>query len=120
MEFGTDLVFFACYFTNIEESGDLETLLRHIAVEHSDYADCLESWKTCIESKGHTISAKDFDKFWVSNYIRFDTCSRPESTQAGKYCSFGAFEYIMRNKPHIFDLQSDHLTDLSDFLKLFI
>jgi Protein of unknown function (DUF3226) len=119
LEFGSDLINFACYFTNIEESGDLETLLRQIAVEQSDFADCLETWKTCIESKGHTISEKDFDKFWVSNYLRFDTCSRKESTQAGKYCSFNAFEYIMKNKPHIFNLQSDHLEDLSTFLRLF-
>ena len=120
MQFGADLINFACYFTNIEESGDLETLLRSIAVGETDFADCLESWKTCIESKGHTISKKDFDKFWVSNYLRFDTCTREDSKQAGKKCSFAAFDYVMTNKPQIFDLNSKHLDDLSEFLRLFI
>ena len=119
LQFGADLIHFACYFTNVEESGDLETLLRSIAVEESDFADCLESWKTCIELKGHSISDKEFDKYWVSNYLRFDTCSREQSTQAGKYCSLAAFDYVMKNKPQIFDLRSDYLSDLSAFLRLF-
>lgn len=119
MNYGPDQINFACYFTNVEESGDLETLLKSIASQNSDYADCLENWKQCIESKGHTITSKDFDKFWISNYLRFDTCSARESSQAGKYCSLASLDYVMKNKPHIFELDSPILVDLTAFLRLF-
>jgi len=119
LDFTPDLINFACYFTNVQESGELETLLRNIAAKNSDYADCLISWKDCIELKGHSISTKDFDKFWVSNYLRFDTCNNREMDQAGKYCSLASFDYIMKNKQYIFNLDSPLLTDLSNFLRLF-
>lgn len=119
LDYTPDLVYFACYFTNVEESGELETLLRNIATQNSDHADCLASWKDCIEHKGHSISTKDFDKFWISNYLRFDTCSTKERNQAGKYCSLASFDYIMKNKSHIFNLDSPLLEELSNFLRLF-
>ncbi|HDN26285.1 MAG TPA: hypothetical protein ENG03_04170 [Thioploca sp.] len=32
------------------------------------YADCLSSWKSCVEEHGKKITDKYFDKFWV-NYL---------------------------------------------------
>jgi hypothetical protein len=63
----------ACYFTNIDGQGVLETVLKTIKQKESIHADCLESWKNCLVSNGKTIKDKDFDKFWVSIYVRFDT-----------------------------------------------
>ena len=56
----------ACYFTNVGGQGELETLLKAIKARESPHADCLNSWKTCIESQGQQMGRKDFDKFWVS------------------------------------------------------
>jgi hypothetical protein len=108
-----------CYFTNVNGKGELETLLKAIRIEPSDYADCLEAWRECVIAKGKKISQKDFDKFWVSNYIRYDTCSRNESKQADRKCSWRAFDYVLKEKSHIFDFEDPVLNELKDFLKLF-
>lgn len=107
-----------CHFTNIDEKGELETVLKKIATKEAIYADCLEAWKTCIEAKGKTISQKDFDKFWISNYIRFDTCSSSDKKQAERKCSMQNFDYVLKNKD-IFNLKASELSDLRAFLNLF-
>ena len=37
---------------NIEDRGSLDNILKTIAKGKSEYADCLESWKKCLEEKG--------------------------------------------------------------------
>ncbi len=105
-----------CYFTNIDETGDLETVLRKIAIKDANYADCLNSWRDCLETKEIEISDKDFDKFWIDNYIRFDTCPKKERTQAERKCSMKAFEYVMQTKSDIFNLSHEVLDGLKKFL----
>jgi hypothetical protein len=78
----------ACYFTNVDKKGELETVLKMIKSQNSVYADCLENWKNCLESNGKEIKVKDFNKFWVSIYLRFDTCSKRERKRAAEKCSF--------------------------------
>ncbi|MBE9164362.1 DUF3226 domain-containing protein [Tychonema sp. LEGE 06208] len=109
----------ACYFTNVGGKGELETLLKEIKARDSPYADCLDSWKTCIESQVKEINQKDFDKFWVSIYLRYDTCSNQEQKQAGRKCSMSGFDYVMEHKKDIWDWDNPALNDLKDFLKLF-
>ncbi|MEG4804773.1 hypothetical protein QUB63_29315 [Microcoleus sp. ARI1-B5] len=109
----------ACYFTNVEGKGELETLLKAIKARESPHADCLNSWKTCIESQGQEIDRKDFDKFWVSIYLRYDTCSNQEQTQAGKKCSMSGFDYVMEHKKDIWNWDNPALDDLKEFFKLF-
>jgi uncharacterized protein YqgV (UPF0045/DUF77 family) len=109
----------ACYFTNFEGKGELETLLKAIKARESPHADCLSSWKTCIESQGKDISDKDFDKFWVSIYLRYDTCSNQEQTQAGRKCTMSGFEYVMKHKKDIWDWDNPALDDLKEFFTLF-
>ena len=109
----------ACYFTNVGGKGELETLLKAIKARDSPYADCLDSWKTCIESLGKKINQKDFDKFWISNYIRYDTCSNQEQKQAGRKCSMSGFDYVMEHKKDIWDWDNPTLDDLKEFFKLF-
>ncbi len=109
----------ACFFTNLEEKGELETVLKAIKTQDSTYADCLEKWRECLIQKGKAISEKEFDKFWLSNYIRFDTCSKNDKKQSERKCSLQNFDYVMMNKSHIFDLDSPILSDLKNFLLLF-
>jgi hypothetical protein len=59
----------ACFLTNIDGQGELETLLRAIKNKPSLYADCLDDWKRCLEVNGKPIPQREFDKFWVNNYI---------------------------------------------------
>jgi hypothetical protein len=108
-----------CYFTNVNGKGELETVLKTIKTQDSDYADCLESWRNCLKEQAKNISDKDFDKFWISNYIRYDTCSPQESKQAGRKCAMSAFDYVLKEKSHIFDFGHSVLDGLKDFLKLF-
>jgi uncharacterized protein YqgV (UPF0045/DUF77 family) len=109
----------ACYFTNVEGKGELETVLKTIKTEDSPHADCLEAWKSCLENEGFEITAKDFDKFWISIYLRYDTCSNEERKQAGRKCSMSSFEYVMQEKRCIWNLDNPILKDLKGFLKLF-
>ena len=109
----------ACYFTNVGGKGELETLLKAIKAKDSPYADCLDSWKTCLESLGKKINQKEFDKFWVNNYIRYDTCSNQEQKQAGRKCSMSGFDYVMEHKKDIWDWDNPTLDDLKEFFKLF-
>lgn len=116
----TNTINIATYFTNVNGKGELETLLKVIKNQDSSYADCLESWRECVSSKNKTIKQKDFDKFWVNIYIRYDTCSKKESKRAGEKCSMSNFEYIMNNKIDIWDFEHENLQELKEFLLLFL
>jgi hypothetical protein len=108
---------FACHFTNVDGEGELETVLKKIKNQNSEYADCLESWRTCLTEKGKSVTNKEFDKFWVSNYIRFDTCKNKEKGQAEKKCNMQNFDYVLEKS--IFNLDDVILNDLKTFLSLF-
>ncbi|MDD2829710.1 MAG: hypothetical protein PHW18_09070 [Sulfuricurvum sp.] len=105
---------FVCYITNIDGYGELETLLKTIKTEDSTFADCLSAWKDCLIASGKKISDKDFDKFWVNNYLRYDTCTKKEQTQADRKCK----NEIAIKKP-IWNFEHKALTDLKAFLQLF-
>ena len=110
----------ACYFTNVGGKGELETLLKGIKAKESPHADCLDSWRSCIKEKeGKEIKQKDFDKFWINNYLRYDTCSDKEEKQAGRKCSMSGFDYVMEQKKDIWDWNNPALDDLKEFFKLF-
>ncbi|MEI6442109.1 MAG: DUF3226 domain-containing protein [Nostocales cyanobacterium ELA583] len=106
----------ACYFINLNGKGELETVLKEIKTQNSDYADCLETWKDCLNNHDKSISVKEFNKFWVSIYIRFDTCSKKEKKQAKRKCSF---ESAMSEKTWIWDFEHPTLNDLKEFLQMF-
>ena len=109
----------ACYFTNVGGKGELETLLKAIKARESPHADCLNSWKTCIERQGKQINQKGFDKFWVSIYLRYDTCSDNEQQQAGRKCTMSGFDYVMKHKKDIWNWDNPALDDLKEFFTLF-
>lgn len=106
------------YFINVSGQGELETVLRKIKSKESIYADCLQSWQDCLienkinDSKG--LKQKDFDKFWVQVFIRYDACSKKEQKQAGRKCSLEA----SMSKP-IWNFQAECLNELRNFLYLF-
>lgn len=102
-----------CYITNKDGFGELETVLKAIKKEDSTYADCLDSWKTCLISKGKEIKDKDFDKFWVSNYLRFDTCTKKEQKQADKNC-----KNEVAIKKDIWDFENLILNELKEFIQM--
>lgn len=109
----------ACYFTHVQGQGELETLLKTIKTKPSPYADCLQSWRDCLATQNKAISDKDFDKFWVAQYLRWDTCSLEDRKQAGRKCSMAAFKDVMQNKPQIWDWNHSVLDGLKQFLRLF-
>ena len=106
----------ACYFTNVDGQGELETVLKVIKSQESIYADCLDSWRECLDSKGEKIKDKDFDKFWIANYVRFDTCSRNDKKQADRKCNLG---YALQTKTEVWNFNHPVLDDLKSFFELF-
>ena len=69
-------------------------------------------------TEGKKINNKDFDKFWLSNYVRFDTCGRNDKKQAERKCSIQNLDYVLENKATIFDFENAILNDLKAFLRL--
>ena len=104
----------SCHILNVNGSGELETLLKTIKSKPSPYADCLEAWKTCIGLHQQTISNKDFDKFWITIYQRYDCCDKQEQKQAGKKCNPAAS--LQKN---IWDFSHPALNDLKSYLMMF-
>jgi len=104
----------SCHILNINEYGELENILKVIATNDTIFADCLNSWKECVENSGKDIKEKDFLKFWLSNYIRFDTCSKKEQKRASDKCKF---EKAMQKD--IWNFEHQILGGLKDFLRLF-
>lgn len=105
---------FICYITNVEGYGELETLLRTIKSNNSIHADYLEAWRECLKKSAKEISDKDFDKFWINNYLRYDTCTKKEQNQADRKCKN---EFAI--KKSIWNFEHEALTDLKAFLQLF-
>lgn len=105
----------ACYFTNVDGKGELETVLKAIKNQESVHADCLEEWRKCIQAKGKKLTDKEFDKFWVNIYQRFDCCSKQEKSQAARKCDPKA---SVKDKK-IYDFDSPVLDGLKEFLKSF-
>ncbi len=81
---------FSCHVLNIEGFGELETLLKTIKNQPSPYADCLNAWQNCLNDHRQTLSTKEFDKFWLSLYQRYDGCDKNDQKQAGRKCNFAA------------------------------
>lgn len=112
----------ACHFMNVNGQGELETVLRAIKTKDSPHADCLNTWRDCLESQGAKVKEKEFVKSWIRDYIRLDTCSSSKFRgNKGKYCSMNCLDNILARKGDkaIFDLKAKELTDLRAFLSLF-
>lgn len=124
----------ACYITNVGGKGELETVMRKIKSKDSIYADCLTEWKKCLEAKGKIIKDKEFDKVWVSNYLKYDTCnSSKHRGNKKKYCANELINNtdngneiennLMSNdktiKKNIWNFDDSILDELKIFLKLF-
>ena len=100
--------------TNVDGKGELETVLKAIKKGDSVYADCLNSWQKCLETNGKSIKVKDFDKFWVQVFIRYDACTKKEQNEAGKNCN----TKISMQKD-IWNFDAECLSDMRSFLNLF-
>ena len=130
-------IHFCCYFTNVEGSGELETLFKAIKTQDSTFADCiLEGWQNCIQEKGKKvvrsgekggdIKDKELLKLWVDFYKRFDTLKKSERNEdltdwkgiwLGQTSKKG--KIVTPRGSNIFNLESEVLKDVKDFLLLF-
>lgn len=105
---------FLIYIQNKDGYGELETLLKVIKSKDSTVADCLNSWQECLP-EGKKLSKKDFDKFWIQVYQRYDCCDKKEQKQANKNCN----NEISLKEKKIYDFDADikELKELIQFLK---
>lgn len=97
------------FFPNNEQAGNLETLLRHIInPDRLSIIECIENYGECV--KAHDIpELKAFDDKRMF-YIYFDTFliknERGKKEEARDY-----------TEPLLWDLDSEYLTPLYDFLQ---
>lgn len=105
----------SCHILNVKGYGELETLLKEIKSQDSTFADCLTGWQTCLETKQKTITQKDFDKFWINVYERYDCCSKKEKSQADKNCN----PEISLKIKDIWNFSHPALIDLKNYLAMF-
>jgi hypothetical protein len=126
---------FACYFTNVDGNGELETLLKAMKTKDSTFADCLlDGWQTCIEHKGKKVAKrgesgditdKELLKLWVDFYKRFDTLkkgNRNKDSTDWKGIFLGISNKqgkILARGNDIFSFDAPVLDDLKLFLRLF-
>jgi hypothetical protein len=122
----------ACYITNIDGKGELETVMREVYSIDAPYADCLNNWKECLSFQGIEIKQKEFDKVWVSNYLKYDTCLKNDKKQKSRKCAnelvnnsenSDEIENNLKSndttiKKDIWDFEHTALDDLRDFLQL--
>jgi uncharacterized protein YqgV (UPF0045/DUF77 family) len=106
----------ACYFTNVDGKGELETVLKAIKSQDSTHADCLDRWRECLKNNGKEIDDKRFDKLWIANYIRYDTSTKDDKKHAKINLTLN---YALENKPFIWDLDDPILDELKVFFHLF-
>ena len=104
----------ACYFINLNGTGELDHILKEIANKESHHANCLDSFKSCLQNKNVDFKEKDFLKEWVRFYIRYDTCKGRDRNQAKRKCNLKA----ALQKP-AWDFEHECLKDLKYFLTLF-
>lgn len=105
---------FSIYIMNRDGFGELEDILKEIKTTDSLYADCLDNWRECLSKNKIEVSDKIFNKFWINNYVMYDTCiSSKHRGKKDKYC---IFEYAMKNKD-IWNFDHKILNDLKKFLK---
>lgn len=114
-----DLVFaektdvtFSIFILNVGGRGELETLLKVIKNKDSPMADCLNTWQACLQDK--KLKQKDFDKFWVQIYQRYDCCTKKEEKQAGSKC--GNEASLKSKSIYDFDRDMPELNKLKEFL----
>lgn len=105
----------SCHILNVNGHGELETVLKEIKSQDSIFADCLYSWQTCLDKNNKQISQKEFDKFWVSIYGRYDCCDKTEQKQAGRKCNMEA-----SLQKDIWDFSHPILNDVKSYLASFI
>lgn len=103
-----------CHVLHVNGNGDLDNVLKSIAKNTSTFSDCLESWRDCLKEKGEDVSDKAFLKFWVSNYLRFDTCSKVEQKQSFRKCNF---EQALQKDA--WDFGDIVLDELKEFLNIY-
>lgn len=108
-----------CFLMGIDNSGELETVLREIAKAPAPYADCLKEWENCVRPSLNKdpFTPKEFRKLWIHTYVRYDTCDDPQ--QAGKKCSFSEQGCVHVLNKDIWDFDSAVLADLKAFLNHF-
>ena len=102
---------FSCHFVKVDNVGELEGYLIKIAKSNSNYADCLKQWRECLGN--YSITDKEFRKLWVHYYVRYDTSSNDERRHGSKYCNL---EYSLNNKREHWDLNSDVLQPIRNYL----
>jgi len=105
---------FKSYILNIEDKGELEDILKVIKTKEAPYANCLNPWKSCLENLNIEVTNKIFNKFWINNYIMYDTCtSSKHRGNKSKYC---ILEYALKEKG-IWDFDHEILNKLKIFLQ---
>ena len=107
---------FSCHVVNIDGFGELENLLKEIKIKPSPFADCLHSWRNCLEKNNQFMSDKEFYKFWIYVYGRYDCCSKKEKKRAGENCN----EEISLKEKELWDFSHPVLNDLKSYLSSFI
>ncbi len=109
--FGDNSEIFSIYIMNIKGEGELETVLKEIKSKDSTIADCLESWQECLPTE-KKLKQKDFDKFWIQIYQRYDCCTKTEQKRAGEKCN-----NQKSFSKEIYNFENPILEDLKVFLR---
>jgi hypothetical protein len=112
-----DSFFFSCFLTkNSQNEGNLDYLLKDLASQKDKayHANCLNSWQDCLKSNNKEIKDGFLTKLWVDYYIRFDTSTSDEKSDAENKLKFPVV--IDSKGTKIFNFDSEILIPFKDYL----
>jgi hypothetical protein len=111
-----DDFYFSCFLTkNAHNVGNLDYLLFDLASkkESAHHANCLFAWADCLKSHNKPIKEGYLSKLWLDYYIRFDTASKEEKSDAEVKLKFTT---VMENKgEEIFNFEDSVLIPYKDY-----
>ena len=104
-----------------------------IIVESQNDKYFIEAFLKKLNLEDIEIKQKEFDKIWVSNYLKYDTCIGRDKNQKSKKCANELVNNIENKKEiennlksndktikkDIWNFEHDALKDLRQFLELF-
>lgn len=108
--------YFSCFLTkNGSNTGNLDYLLHDLASKKADahHANCLYAWSDCLKSHKKPIKEGYLFKLWIDYYIRFDTASKEEKSDAENKLKFTS---VMENKAEeIFNFDNEVLIPYKEY-----
>jgi hypothetical protein len=107
---------FACHFVGLNNTGEIEDLLKEAALKPAPLAHCVEECLIeCLNAQGQVaLRTKDLVKLWINNYIRYDTLDK--NKRNAKHTQWENVMKERQKKEQLFNFEHEAFDELKKFL----